>query len=180
MTTSYRAWAAPKAGAPLEPFEYDPGPLGAEEVEITVEHCGVCHSDLSMLDNEWGFTAYPFVPGHEAVGRVAALGENAKGVAIGQRVGLGWNINRGQIRLSPPNGARCSSDDPGSGSLATADVHQNLRHSDDGDQIVPAGQGSPSHPLGIAGEGRQRPHGYRMAYARGHHHVTVIVVFALA
>ena len=91
MTTSYRAWAAPKAGAPLEPFEYDPGPLGAEEVEITVDHCGLCHSDLSMLDNDWGFTAYPFVPGHEAVGRVTALGANAKGVALGQRVGLGWN-----------------------------------------------------------------------------------------
>ena len=93
MTTSYRAWAAPKAGAPLEPFEYDPGPLGADEVEITVDHCGLCHSDLSMLDNEWGFTAYPFVPGHEAVGRVTALGANAKGVAMGQRVGLGWNAH---------------------------------------------------------------------------------------
>ena len=91
MPTPYRAWAAPNAGAPLEPFAYDPGPLGADEVEITVEHCGLCHSDLSMLDNEWGFTAYPFVPGHEAVGRVTALGEHARGVALGQRVGLGWN-----------------------------------------------------------------------------------------
>src|SRR5690606_36376394 len=70
VMTRYRAWAAPTAGAPLEPFEYDPGPLGAEDVEITVEHCGVCHSDLSMLDNEWGFTQYAFVPGYEAVGRV--------------------------------------------------------------------------------------------------------------
>ena len=69
-----RAWAAPKAGARLESFEFDPGPLGAEEVEIAVEHCGICHSDLSMLDNEWGFTAYPFVPGHEAIGRVVAMG----------------------------------------------------------------------------------------------------------
>ncbi|WP_024868587.1 NADPH-dependent aldehyde reductase Ahr [Pseudoxanthomonas suwonensis] len=89
--TTYRAWAAPRPGAVLEPFEYDPGPLGAEEVEITVEHCGICHSDLSMLDNAWGFSQYPFVPGHEAVGRVTAMGANAKGVAIGQRVGLGWN-----------------------------------------------------------------------------------------
>ena len=91
--TPYRAWAAPAPGAALEPFEYDPGPLGAEEVEITVEHCGICHSDLSMLDNEWGFTAYPFVPGHEVVGRVTALGTHAKGVVLGQRVGLGWNAS---------------------------------------------------------------------------------------
>ena len=86
-----RAWAAASAGATLEPFEYDPGPLGEEDVEIAVEHCGICHSDLSMLDNEWGLTAYPFVPGHEAVGRVVAMGPQAKGVTLGQRVGLGWN-----------------------------------------------------------------------------------------
>ena len=91
--TSYRAWAAPKPGAALEAFEYDPGPLGADEVEITVDHCGICHSDLSMLDNHWGFTQYPFVPGHEAVGRVTALGANARGVVMGQRVGLGWNAH---------------------------------------------------------------------------------------
>ncbi len=88
--SKFRAWAAPAAGAPLQAFEYDPGPLGAEDVEIAVEHCGVCHSDLSLLDNEWGFTQYPFVPGHEAIGRVVAMGPHAKGVRIGQRVGLGW------------------------------------------------------------------------------------------
>ena len=88
--SKFRAWAAPAAGAPLQAFEYDPGPLGAEDVEIAVEHCGVCHSDLSLLDNEWGFTQYPFVPGHEAIGRVVAMGPHAKGVSIGQRVGLGW------------------------------------------------------------------------------------------
>lgn len=86
-----KAWAAPAAGAPLQAFEYDPGPLGPEDVEIAVEHCGICHSDLSLLDNEWGFTQYPFVPGHEAVGRVVAMGPQAKGVVLGQRVGLGWN-----------------------------------------------------------------------------------------
>lgn len=85
------AWAAHAAGAPLQPFAYDPGPLGPEDVEIAIEHCGICHSDLSMLDNAWGFTAYPFVPGHEGVGRVVALGTQAKGLSIGQRVGIGWN-----------------------------------------------------------------------------------------
>lgn len=88
-----QAWAAHSAGGTLEPYEYDPGPLGAEDVEVEVEHCGVCHSDLSMLDNEWGITAYPFVPGHEAMGRVVDLGSVAreKGLSIGQQVGVGWN-----------------------------------------------------------------------------------------
>jgi alcohol/geraniol dehydrogenase (NADP+) len=89
--TMIKAWAAHTAGGKLEPFEYDPGPLGDEEVEIAVEHCGICHSDLSLLNNDWGMTRYPFVPGHEATGRVVAMGPQAKGVSIGQRVGLGWN-----------------------------------------------------------------------------------------
>ena len=86
-----RAWAANEAGGMLQPFEYDPGELNAEEVEIAVDHCGICHSDLSLLNNEWGMTRYPFVPGHEATGRVIAMGSQAKGVKLGQRVGLGWN-----------------------------------------------------------------------------------------
>lgn len=89
--STIKAWAAHAAGGKLEPFEYDPGPLGDEEVEIAVEYCGICHSDLSLLNNDWGMTRYPFVPGHEAAGRVVAMGPQAKGVSIGQRVGVGWN-----------------------------------------------------------------------------------------
>src|ERR1700758_685876 len=86
----FNAYAATSAKGPLESFSFDPGELGPEEVEIKVTHCGLCHSDLSMLDNEWGMSKYPFVPGHEVVGTVAALGDEAKGLKIGQRVGLGW------------------------------------------------------------------------------------------
>ena len=85
-----KAYAASRPNGPLEPYSFDPGPLGPEEVEIKVSHCGLCHSDLSMLENEWGMTTFPFVPGHEAVGTVVALGERAKGLKLGQRVGLGW------------------------------------------------------------------------------------------
>ena len=88
--STIRAMAAKSKGGRFEAFEYDPGPLHAEQVEIKVEHCGICHSDLSMLDNEWNRTQYPFVPGHEIVGTVAALGAQAKGLKVGQRVGVGW------------------------------------------------------------------------------------------
>ena len=77
----------------MEPFSFDPGPLDPEEVEIKVTHCGLCHSDLSMLDNEWGMSAYPFVPGHEAVGTIVAMGDQAKGLKIGQTVGVGWSAS---------------------------------------------------------------------------------------
>lgn len=86
-----RAWTASAAGRSLEPQDVDLGPLGAEEVEIAVEHCGICHSDLSVLDNEWGNAAYPLVPGHEVIGRVVAVDDRAKGITVGQRVGVGWN-----------------------------------------------------------------------------------------
>lgn len=89
--TTYNAYAAKTANGPQEPFSYDPGTLGPEEVEIKVTHCGICHSDLSMLDNEWGMTTYPFVPGHEVTGTVSALGEQTKGLKVGQKVGLGWS-----------------------------------------------------------------------------------------
>lgn len=88
-----KAWAAMSAGAPLQQYEYDPGPLGAEDVEIAVDYCGICHSDLSMLDNEWGMSSYPLVPGHEVVGRVVALGSHTKGLSLGQVVGLGWTAS---------------------------------------------------------------------------------------
>ncbi|MDX2115931.1 MAG: NAD(P)-dependent alcohol dehydrogenase, partial [Planctomycetota bacterium] len=69
---------------------FDPGPLGPEQVEIAVEYCGVCHSDLSMRNNDWHMTRYPFVGGHEVVGRVAAAGPQVPGLKVGDRVGLGW------------------------------------------------------------------------------------------
>ncbi len=85
-----KAYAADAPGGTLKPFEYEPAPLQAEEVEIQVEYCGLCHSDLSMLNNDWGITQYPFVPGHEVVGTVAAIGEGVTTLKLGQRVGLGW------------------------------------------------------------------------------------------
>ena len=88
--STIHAWAAHGPGQALVPFAYDAGALGREEVEIAVESCGLCHSDLSILHNEWGISSYPLVPGHEVIGRVVALGEHTKGLSLGQRVGLGW------------------------------------------------------------------------------------------
>lgn len=87
-----KSYAAAQAGAELEFHEFDAGELLPEDVEVKVEYCGVCHSDLSMIDNEWGFSQYPLVPGHEVIGRVHALGSAAqdKGLKVGQRVGIGW------------------------------------------------------------------------------------------
>lgn len=85
------AWVAPAAKQKMVRQQIDLGPLlGAEEVEVAVEHCGLCHSDLSVLNNDWGFSHYPAVLGHEVIGRVIAVGSAAKGIVVGQRVGIGW------------------------------------------------------------------------------------------
>jgi len=86
----YKAWMAKAAKQTMVLETLDPGPLGAEEVHITVEHCGLCHSDLSVLNDEWGISQYPAILGHEVIGRVTAIGPNAKGLTVGQRVGVGW------------------------------------------------------------------------------------------
>src|SRR5882672_2018933 len=84
---NYRAWVAKAAKQPMLLENVDLGPLGAEDVEVAVEHCGLCHSDVSVLNDEWGLSQYPAILGHEVTGRVTALGASAKGLRVGQRVG---------------------------------------------------------------------------------------------
>ena len=108
--------AAHAAGAELLPFKYDPGMLGPQEVEIAISHCGVCHSDLHLISNDWGISQYPFIPGHEVIGKVTAIGADVKLIEVGQRVGLGWQSNscgvcewctRGMENLCPAAEGTC-------------------------------------------------------------------------
>jgi uncharacterized zinc-type alcohol dehydrogenase-like protein len=87
---SIKAWVAAAAKQKMVLEDVDLGPLEIEEVEVAVEHCGVCHSDVSVLNNEWGISQFPAILGHEVIGRVAALGTAAKGLKVGQKVGVGW------------------------------------------------------------------------------------------
>ncbi|MGO8757725.1 MAG: NAD(P)-dependent alcohol dehydrogenase [Terracidiphilus sp.] len=108
--------AAHAAGAELLPFRYEPGKLGAHEVEIAITHCGICHSDLHLIANDWGISQYPFIPGHEVIGTVSAVGAEVRSVEAGQRVGLGWQSNScgqcewclsGQENLCPSSEGTC-------------------------------------------------------------------------
>ena len=98
--------AAHAAGAQLLSFRYSPGQLGAFDVEVRVSHCGVCHSDIHLIDHDWGISRYPLIPGHEIIGTVTAVGSNVHGpatgspasvlagvVTVGQRVGIGWQAD---------------------------------------------------------------------------------------
>lgn len=87
------AYAAMEAKAKLQPFKYDPEDFGPEDVEVSITHCGICHSDIHLIDNDWQVSNYPFVPGHEIIGTVTSLGRNVKGLSKGDRVGIGWQAN---------------------------------------------------------------------------------------
>jgi uncharacterized zinc-type alcohol dehydrogenase-like protein len=84
------AFAVPQVGADLVPFEYEPAALKPDEVDVDIHYCGICHSDLSLIDNAWGMSEYPMVPGHEVAGVVRAKGDAVTHLEIGQQVGVGW------------------------------------------------------------------------------------------
>lgn len=84
------AYAAFEQGGELKPFEYELGELKADQVDVAVKYCGICHSDMSMIDNDWRGSRYPLVPGHEVVGEIIAVGSGVKHLSVGQMVGVGW------------------------------------------------------------------------------------------
>lgn len=84
------ALAAMKRGAQLTPWEYAMDRLGAHECLIKVHACGICHSDLHMVDDDWRASTYPLVPGHEVIGEVLETGSAVTHLKPGTRVGVGW------------------------------------------------------------------------------------------
>lgn len=86
-----KAYAAMEAGGDLQPYAYDPGALAHNHVEISIQACGLCHSDLSMIDNDWRGSQYPLIAGHEAIGTVTEIGSNVENLKVGQVVGVGWS-----------------------------------------------------------------------------------------
>ena len=92
-TINVKAYAAQTAASALAPHgivRREPGPM---DVQIQIQYCGVCHSDLHFARNEWGFTQYPAVPGHEIVGRVTAVGSGVKKFKVGDTVGVGCLVD---------------------------------------------------------------------------------------
>lgn len=100
----------------LKPYEYAPTKLGPKEVLIKISHCGICHSDIHLIDDDWNVSKYPFIPGHEIIGEIVECGNEVKKVKIGQRVGVGWQSGSclecewcasGQENLCPEQVATC-------------------------------------------------------------------------
>ena len=86
-------YAAQTSESPLAPFAFERRPLQPGDVAMEILYCGVCHSDLHYARNDWGFSAYPAVPGHEIVGRVTAVGPDVTRHAVGDHVAVGCLVD---------------------------------------------------------------------------------------
>jgi alcohol/geraniol dehydrogenase (NADP+) len=84
------ALAALEKGAALQPFSFPAAPLKAFDCAIKVLACGICHSDIHMIHDDWDMSRYPLVPGHEVIGEVVDVGSHVTHLKIGERVGVGW------------------------------------------------------------------------------------------
>ena len=88
-----KAYGAHAANQPLEALDITRRAPGAHDVQIDIDFCGVCHSDLHTVRSEWAGTLYPCVPGHEIVGRVSAVGEHVTSHKVGDLVGVGCMVD---------------------------------------------------------------------------------------
>ncbi|MGH2639644.1 MAG: NAD(P)-dependent alcohol dehydrogenase, partial [Rhabdochlamydiaceae bacterium] len=89
----FHAYAAPTAKGQLVPYDYSPPALTPSDVEIKIECCGLCYSDVHLIDDDWKISQYPLVPGHEIVGTVVKTGSHVKDLKVGDRVGVGWQCS---------------------------------------------------------------------------------------
>jgi uncharacterized zinc-type alcohol dehydrogenase-like protein len=87
------ALSAPSSGAPFERTTIERRELGERDVSIEVKYCGICHSDIHQVKNEWGNSIYPMVPGHEIAGVITAVGSAVEKLSVGDRVGVGCLVD---------------------------------------------------------------------------------------
>lgn len=88
-----KAYAAHEAKKPLTPFEFNRRELKPTDVLIDILFCGVCHSDIHSVRNEWKESAFPMVPGHEIIGKIKSLGSEVQGFKLGDSVGVGCMVD---------------------------------------------------------------------------------------
>jgi uncharacterized zinc-type alcohol dehydrogenase-like protein len=88
-----KGYAAPQAKIPLEPFKFERRDVGPHDVQIEIAYCGVCHSDIHQVRDEWGGSIFPMVPGHEIVGKVTKVGSQVTKFKVGETAGIGCFVD---------------------------------------------------------------------------------------
>jgi alcohol dehydrogenase (NADP+) len=88
-----KGYAAQKAKLPLEPFKFERREVGPHDVQIEIQYCGVCHSDIHQVRDEWGGSIFPMVPGHEIVGKITKVGNQVTKFKVGETAGIGCFVD---------------------------------------------------------------------------------------
>ncbi|MBC7919452.1 MAG: NAD(P)-dependent alcohol dehydrogenase [Ferruginibacter sp.] len=88
-----KGYAAQEVKAPLAPFDFERREVGPHDVAIDIQYCGVCHSDVHQVRDEWGGSIFPMVPGHEIVGRITRVGEQVNKFKEGELAGVGCLVD---------------------------------------------------------------------------------------
>ena len=101
---STKAYAAQSADSGLAPWQLNRREPRPDDISIDILYCGVCHTDIHFVENDWGFSMYPLVPGHEIIGRVTAVGPDVTKFSVGQMVGVGCMVGSCQTCSSCEQG----------------------------------------------------------------------------
>lgn len=135
MSTT-RAYAAQHANAPLAPFAIDRREPGPHDVVIDIAFCGLCHSDVHQVRDEWGGSIFPIVPGHEIVGTVAALGSDTTKHALGSQVGVGCMVDSCRTCRACKDGVEQYCEQGNVGTYNARDHHGNVTYGGYSQRIV--------------------------------------------
>ncbi len=90
VTKTVEGLVVKSAKGTLEPIHFEPEALNEWSILVKISHCGICHSDLHLINNDWGNSVFPMIPGHEIIGTVVEKGRSVNHLEVGQRVGIGW------------------------------------------------------------------------------------------
>jgi alcohol dehydrogenase (NADP+) len=137
MTQQVLAYAALDATTPLVPFTFNQRIVRADDVIIDVTYCGVCHSDLHQARNDWGFSRYPMVPGHEVIGRVRSVGTAVTQFKVGDLVGIGCMVDSCRTCHACKDGLEQYCEEGNTGTYGSLDRHdQSLTYGGYAQQII--------------------------------------------
>lgn len=98
-----KAYAAETVSKPLTPFDFERRDVGAHDVQIEILYCGVCHSDIHQVRDEWGGSIFPMVPGHEIVGRIVKVGDHVTKFKVGDLAGIGCFVDSCRVCVNCKN-----------------------------------------------------------------------------